>query len=151
MSTVNKVILIGRLGKDPELKYTPAGVPVATFSLATSEIWKDKEGKKQEKVEWHRCVAWSHTAENINKYCKKGEQLYIEGRLETRSWDDKEGVKRYTTEIIVGQMQFMSSKSEGGAKPPTPTEPPASSGEGASTSTANTAVESHFTADEIPF
>jgi single-strand DNA-binding protein len=99
MGSVNKVILVGNLGRDAELRYTPGGSPVATINLATTEIWNDKAGQRQEKTEWHRVVLWGKTAESLNEYLTKGKQIYVEGRLQTRQWDDKDGNKRYTTEI----------------------------------------------------
>jgi single-strand DNA-binding protein len=99
MGSVNKVILVGNLGRDAELRYTPGGSPVATINLATTEIWNDKAGQRQEKTEWHRVVLWGKTAESLNEYLTKGKQIYVEGRLQTRQWDDKDGHKRYTTEI----------------------------------------------------
>ena len=99
MGSVNKVILVGNLGRDAELRYTPGGSPVATLNLATQERWKDKAGNPQEKTEWHRVVLWGKTAESLNEYLVKGKQVYVEGRLQTRAWDDKDGNKRYTTEI----------------------------------------------------
>jgi single-strand DNA-binding protein len=99
MGSVNKVILVGNLGRDAELRYTPGGAPVATLNLATTEVWNDKAGQRQEKTEWHRIVLWGKTAESLSEYLVKGKQLYIEGRLQTRQWDDKDGNKRYTTEI----------------------------------------------------
>ena len=99
MGSVNKVILVGNLGRDAELRYTPGGAPVATLNLATTEVWNDKAGQKQEKTEWHRIVLWGKTAESLNEYLTKGKQIYVEGRLQTRQWDDKDGNKRYTTEI----------------------------------------------------
>ena len=99
MGSVNKVILVGNLGRDAELRYTPGGSPVATLNLATTEIWNDKGGQRQEKTEWHRVVLWGKTAESLNEYLTKGKQIYVEGRLQTRQWDDKDGNKRYTTEI----------------------------------------------------
>jgi single-strand DNA-binding protein len=99
MGSVNKVILVGNLGRDAELRYTPGGSPVATLNLATTEIWNDKAGQRQEKTEWHRVVLWGKTAESLNEYLTKGKQIYVEGRLQTRQWDDKDGNKRYTTEI----------------------------------------------------
>lgn len=106
---VNKAILIGNLGKDPEFKYTPGGQPVATFSLATTERWTDKNGQRQDRTEWHNIVAWGRTAELANQYLKKGRTVYIEGRISTRSWDDKDGNKKYRTEIVVTQLQFLGS------------------------------------------
>ncbi len=105
---VNKVILVGCLGKDPELKFTPSGQAVCNFSLATSESFKDKNGEKQSKTEWHNIVIWGKPAEIANQYLKKGSQVYLEGKITTRSWDDKEGNKKYTTEIVVNSFQFLS-------------------------------------------
>lgn len=105
--SVNKVILLGRLGQDPELKYTPGGSAVCNFSLATTEGWTDKQGQKQEKTEWHRVVVWGKLAELCNQYLAKGRQAFIEGRLQTRAWDDKDGNKRYTTEILAATVQFI--------------------------------------------
>jgi single-strand DNA-binding protein len=105
--SVNKVILLGRLGQDPELKYTPGGSPVCNFSLATTESWTDKQGQKQERTEWHRIVVWGKLAELCNQYLAKGRQAFLEGRLQTRSWDDKDGNKRYTTEIMANTVQFI--------------------------------------------
>ncbi|MXW77884.1 MAG: single-stranded DNA-binding protein, partial [Gemmatimonadetes bacterium] len=98
---VNKVILIGNLGSDPEVKYTPDGVPVANFSLATNESWNDKDGQRQERTEWHRLVLWRRQAEVAQQYLKKGAKIYVEGKLQTRSWDDQSGQKRYMTEVVV--------------------------------------------------
>jgi len=99
MGSVNKVILVGNLGRDAELRYTPGGAAVATINMATTEIWNDKAGQRQEKTEWHRVVLWGKTAESLTEYLTKGKQIYVEGRLQTRQWDDKDGNKRYTTEI----------------------------------------------------
>lgn len=113
---VNKVILVGNLGKDPELRYTPAGVAVTTFSLATSERYKDKQGAMQEKVEWHNIIAWRQLAEICGKYLHKGKQVYLEGKITTRSYDDRDGVKKYITEIVVDQMQMLGSKDDQGER-----------------------------------
>ena len=110
--TVNKVILIGRLGSDPELRYTPNGDAVTNFRMATNRVWKDREGNQQERTEWHRIVAWRKLAERCGEYLKKGSHVYIEGRLETRSWEDKNGNKRYITEIIANQMQMLEARGE---------------------------------------
>jgi len=110
--TVNKVILIGRLGGDPELRYTPSGDAVANFRIATNRVWRDQEGNQQEKTEWHRIVAWRKLAERCGEYLKKGSHVYIEGRLETRSWEGKNGNKRYVTEVIANQMQMLEAKGE---------------------------------------
>jgi len=108
---VNKVILVGHLGKDPEVRYSPNGGAVTNITLATSESWKDKNtGEKQEKTEWHRVVFFGKLAEIAGEYLKKGSQVYIEGRLQTRKWQDKEGKDRYTTEIVAGEMQMLGSR-----------------------------------------
>jgi single-strand DNA-binding protein len=99
MGSVNKVILVGNLGRDAEKRYTPGGAVVATINMATTEVWTDKGGQRQEKTEWHRVVVWGKTAESLSEYLTKGKQIYVEGRLQTRTWDDKDGNKRYTTEI----------------------------------------------------
>ena len=99
MGSVNKVILVGNLGRDAELRYTPGGAAVATLNMATTEVWNDKAGQKQEKTEWHRVILWGKSAESLSEYLTKGKQIYVEGRLQTRQWDDKDGNKRYTTEI----------------------------------------------------
>jgi single-strand DNA-binding protein len=118
--SVNKVILLGRVGKDPELKYTASGVAFCRLSLATSESWADKaSGERQEKTEWHNLVAWNRTAEIINQYVTKGAQLYVEGSLQTREWDDREGNKRRTTEIRVSDVTLLGGKGNGGIAPRT--------------------------------
>jgi single-strand DNA-binding protein len=114
-SGVNKVILIGNLGKDPEVRYTPGGQAVANFNIATNENWTDKQGQKQERTEWHRIVVWGKTAELCGEYLSKGRQVYIEGRLQTREWQNKEGAKQYTTEIVANQVVFLSGGERGGA------------------------------------
>jgi single-strand DNA-binding protein len=115
MGSVNKVILVGNLGRDAELRYTPGGSPVATLNLATTEVWNDKGGQRQEKTEWHRVVLWGKQAETLNEYLVKGKQIYVEGRLQTRQWDDKDGNKRYTTEIRGDRVVLLSSGGGGGA------------------------------------
>lgn len=121
--SVNKVTLLGRLGGDPELKYTPSGMAVCNFTVATSEAWVDKSGQKQERTEWHRVVVWGKLGELCNQYLAKGRQAYIEGSLQTRSWEDKNGQKRYVTEIMASTVQFLggnanaSNKEEGNSKP----------------------------------
>lgn len=114
MANVNKVILVGRLGKDPETRYMGNGEAVTNATLATSESWKDKNGDKQERTEWHNLVFYRRLAEVAGEYLKKGSQIYIEGKLQTRKWQTKEGQDRYTTEIIVTEMQMLSGKAEGG-------------------------------------
>jgi single-strand DNA-binding protein len=113
MSGVNKVIVVGRLGADPEVKTVTGGTTVARLSIATSENWTDREGQKQERTEWHRIVVWGKMGETCGKYLSKGRQVYVEGRLQTRSWEDQQGQKRYTTEIVAQTVQFLG----GGANP----------------------------------
>ena len=116
MASVNKVILIGNLGRDPETRYMPNGEAVTNITLATTESWKDRtSGERQEKTEWHRVTFYRRLAEIAGEYLKKGSQVYIEGRLETRKWTDKDGKDRYTTEIIAGEMRMLGSRTGGGA------------------------------------
>jgi single-strand DNA-binding protein len=110
MGSVNKAIIIGNAGKDPETKYTDAGVAVCTLTLATKHSWKEKEGQRQEKTEWHRVVFWGKLAEIVDRYVRKGSQVYVEGRIETRKWTDKNGNDKYTTEIVADQMQMLSNR-----------------------------------------
>jgi single-strand DNA-binding protein len=107
---VNKVILIGNLGQDPELRTTPSGTSVATFTLATNESWTDREGTRQERTEWHRIVTWAKLADICGQYLRKGRQVYIEGRLTTRTWEDKQGNQRKTTEIVAQNMQMLGGR-----------------------------------------
>jgi single-strand DNA-binding protein len=109
MSSVNKVILVGNLGSDPELKYTPSNRPLCNLSLATNEVFKDKAGARQERTEWHRVTVWGEQAETCSKYLGKGRSVYVEGRLQTRSWDDKEGKKRYSTDIVADRVVFLGA------------------------------------------
>lgn len=111
--SVNKVMLVGRLGKDPEMRFTPSGRAVTNFTMATDEVWIDQNNERQERTEWHRIVTWGKLAENCAKLLSKGRLVYVEGRIQSRSWDDKDGNKRYTTEIIANAMQILSPK-EGG-------------------------------------
>ncbi len=116
MAGINKVILVGRLGRDPEVRYTPNGVPVANFSIATSEEWKDKEtSEKRERTEWHRIEAWRRLGEICGEYLHKGKQVYIEGKLQTDAWEDRDGNKRYTTKVIAQTMQMLDSAGKGGS------------------------------------
>ena len=117
MASVNKVILIGNLGRDPETRYMPSGDAMVNLNLATTDQWKDKNGEKQEKTEWHRVVIFGKTAEIAGQYLRKGSQVYIEGRLQTRKWTDKDNQERYTTEIVADRMQMLGSRS-GGADAP---------------------------------
>ncbi len=110
--SVNKVILVGNLGKDPELRYTPSGTAVATFSLATSETYKDRDGNKQTKTEWHNIVVWRQLAEICGKYLHKGKQIYVEGKIQNRSYDDRDGNKRYISEVVVNEMQMLGSRDD---------------------------------------
>ena len=113
MASVNKVILIGNLGKDPETRYTTGGEAVTNIRIATTDTWKDKAGEKQEKTEWHGVVFFGRQAEIAAEYLKKGRQVYVEGRLQTRKWQDKEGQDRYTTEIVADRMQMLGSRAGG--------------------------------------
>jgi len=118
MASVNKVILIGNLGADPELRYTPNGNrPVCSLRIATSDSYKDKAGVKQERTEWHTVTVWGDQAENCNKYLAKGRSVYVEGRLQTRQWDDKEGIKRYSTDVVAERVQFLGGQGGGGGEP----------------------------------
>jgi single-strand DNA-binding protein len=119
MASVNKVILVGNLGRDPELRYIQSGQAVANFSLATSDRWRDKEGNNQERTEWHRIVVWGKSAENCAQYLQKGRSVYVEGRLQTQEWEDKEGIKRKTTEVVAQTVQFLGGRggAESGGRP----------------------------------
>jgi single-strand DNA-binding protein len=141
-NSVNKVILVGRLGKDPEVKYTQGGSAIAKFTLATNEVWKDQSGEKQERTEWHNIVAWTKLAEICGQYLNKGSRVYIEGRIQTRSWEDKEGNKRYTTEIRADSMVMLSGKADE-ARPEKSAAAAASSDGGS--------AEPEITDDDIPF
>lgn len=110
--SVNKAILVGNVGNDPEVRYIESGMPVCNFSLATSEVYKNKNGERVTNTEWHRIVLWRGLAEVAEKYVKKGTQVYIEGRIKTRSWDDKDGIKRYTTEIVGDVLQLLGKRSD---------------------------------------
>ena len=110
---VNKVILVGNLGQDPEIRYMQNGKAVANLSMATSEVWKDQQGQQQEKTEWHRVIAFDKLAEIIGEYVKKGSKIYCEGKLQTRKWTDQQGVERYSTEIVISEMQMLDSKPQG--------------------------------------
>ncbi|MFP6605780.1 MAG: single-stranded DNA-binding protein [Myxococcota bacterium] len=114
MAGVNKAILIGNLGRDPELKYTQSGQAVVNFSIATSENWTDKSGEKQERTEWHRIVAWGKTGELCAQYLSKGRTVYVEGRIQTREWEDREGQKRTTTEINAQTVTFIGGRGDSG-------------------------------------
>jgi single-strand DNA-binding protein len=147
MASVNKVILVGNLGKDPEVRATPSGQNVAKFSIATTDRWKSKvNGQMEEKTEWHNIVAWGRLAELCRDYLAKGRSVYVEGRLQTRSWDDKEGKKQYMTEVVAQTIQFLGSRGE-----------TASSGASRSSAAAPAAsnqgddIPSFDESDDIPF
>ena len=112
MASLNKVILIGNLGADPELRYTPSGRAVVNFRMATTRQWNTQDGERREETEWHRIVAFSKLAEICGQYLKKGAPVYVEGRLQTRSWEDQNGMKRYTTEIVANEMQMLSARQQ---------------------------------------
>ncbi len=132
---LNKVMIIGHLGRDPEMRYTPSGKPVTTFTVAVSRSWNSGDGERHTETEWFNIVAWSNLAETCKQYLSKGQQVYIEGRLQTRRWDDKEGVKHSSVEIVANEMTFLSERREGGhtqeAAPAASeeTEPPATDNE----------------------
>jgi single-strand DNA-binding protein len=111
---VNKVILIGNLGNDPEMRHIPSGAAVCEFRVATNETWTGRDGQRQERTEWHRIVVWGKQAEACSKYLSKGRQVFVEGRLRTRSWEDRDGNKRYTTEIVASDVQFLAGGGSGG-------------------------------------
>jgi len=141
MASINKVILVGNLGRDPELRYTPSGMAVANLNIATNEVWTDKSGEKKERTEWHRVVVWGKQAEVLNSYLTKGRQVYVEGSLQTRSWDDKSGTKRYTTEVRANRV-LMLGRPEGGAKGAQPV---------AAEVEAAPPADPEFHEDDIPF
>ena len=149
MASVNKAIIIGNLGRDPELRYTPSGQAVASFSIATTSRWKNQSGENQESTEWHNIVLWGRMAELAKEYLAKGRSVYIEGRIQTRSYQDKDGVTKYRTEIVGQQMQFLGSRSDSGGSsqssdytPPPP--PPPSGGD-------DTPFDNSADDDDLPF
>jgi single-strand DNA-binding protein len=140
MASLNKVILIGNLGRDPELRYTTGGTPVANFTMATTDRWKDKSsGERKERTEWHRIVVWAKQAEICSEYLHKGKQVYIEGSLRTREWEDRDGNKRYTTEVVAQQVLMLGRAGE---------RPAASVAEGGQ---AVAEPDAGFAEDDIPF
>jgi single-strand DNA-binding protein len=146
MASLNKVMLIGNLGRDPEIRFTPEGSQVASFSIATSENWTDKNGTRQERTEWHNVQAWNKLADLAKRYLQKGRQVYIEGRIRTREWDDKDGNKRRTTEIIASNMVLLGSRPGGaeyGSSPQPVSRPAVESDPGAG--------EAMITDEDIPF
>ena len=155
MASVNKVILIGNLGRDPETRYMPDGGAVTNVSVATTEAWKDKNGEKQEKTEWHRVAFFGKLAEIAGEYLKKGSQVYVEGRLQTRKWQDKDGQDKYTTEIVANAMQMLGSRqgAGGGAPDREPDRGEASASRPAAPKPAAKAAGGKFDdfEDDIPF
>ena len=141
MAGVNKVILVGNLGKDPEVRYLEGGTAVAKFSLATSESYKDKTGKKVDQTEWHNIVLWRGLAEVAEKYLKKGMQVYIEGKIRSRSWEDKEGVKKYTTEIIAENLNILGKKEDRDGN----------AAHESSNETSNVTTAANESTDDLPF
>lgn len=150
---VNKVILVGNLGRDPEVRYAPNGQAVANVTIATSESWKDKNtGDKQERTEWHRVVFFGRLAEIAGEYLKKGAQVYIEGRLQTRKWQDKEGADRYTTEIVANDMQMLGSRAGAGSPADSFNQEPAfAEGGGGKPAARQPAKVAEGFDDDIPF
>lgn len=161
MGNLNKVLLIGRLGQDPEKRITPSGHSVVNISLATTDYFKDKSGNRQERTEWHRVVFWDRLAEIVEQYCRKGSQLYVEGSLQTREWQDKDGNKRYSTDIQARNIQMLDSKPQSGgyqdrqqqAPPFDPYDtPPSSFSNNRDNQQGNSAAGSDdFIEDDIPF
>jgi single-strand DNA-binding protein len=147
MAGVNKVILVGNLGKDPEVRHLENGAAVANFSIATSESYKDKNGERQTQTEWHNIVLWRGLAEIAEKYLRKGNQVYIEGKLRTRSWEDKDGVTRYTTEVVGDQMTMLGSKSDNTQGNETSQQQSA----GSTHTATETQIESADESDDLPF
>lgn len=140
MASVNKVILVGNLGRDPEVRYTQSGTPVANFTLATTDRWSDQSGERQERTEWHRIVVWGKQAEIAGEYLRKGKQIFVEGSLQTREWTDRDGNKRYTTEVKAMNFQMLGRRGEG--------EP---AGRRESTAVADSGGGGGFEDDDIPF
>lgn len=145
-------MILGRLGQDPEMKHTPSGASVCNFSVATSESWTDKNsGQKQERTEWHRVVVWGKLAELCNQYLAKGRQVFLEGRLQTRSWDDKDGNKRYTTEINAAAVQFIGGQNQTANDGVGASAPKNKSNNDMLSQEYNVTPDSQFAADDIPF
>ena len=143
MASVNKVILIGNLGRDPEVRYTQGGSAVANFTMATTDTWQDQAGEKKERTEWHRIVVWGKQAEIVGEYLRKGRPVYVEGSLQTREWTDREGNKRYTTEVRAQRIQFLGRPDDRGAAAAAPaaSAPPEEAGE----------PSGGYSDDDIPF
>ncbi|MFT6715461.1 MAG: single-strand DNA-binding protein [Saprospiraceae bacterium] len=146
MAGVNKVILVGNIGKDPEIRYLDGGVAVANFPLATSETYKDKTGNRVEQTEWHNIVLWRGLAEVTEKYLRKGSQIYIEGKIRTRTWDDKDGIKRYTTEIVADKMTMLGGRKDEGSAGNQ-----AAQNKNTSSSSSSTTTSPQKESDDLPF
>jgi len=141
MASVNKVILVGNLGRDPEIRYTASGTPVANFTMATTDRWNDASGERKERTEWHRIVVWAKQAEIVGEYLKKGRQVYVEGSLQTREWTDREGNKRYTTEVRAQRVQMLGGRGDDRAPAEAPVDAAAQVAE----------PEAGYDEDDIPF
>lgn len=139
---INKAIIVGNLGADPEIRYTQSGSPVATFNVATTERWRDQEGNQQESTEWHRIVAWRKLAEICGEYLHKGSRVYIEGKIQTRKWQDQSGNDRYTTEIVAREMKMLDRRESGGSS---------SSGSSQEKSYPESSSSYHDMGDDVPF
>ena len=166
MGTVNKVIIVGNLGRDAEVRYTPGGAAVANLNLATTDIWNDKAGQRQERTEWHRVAVWGKQAETLAEYLTKGKQIYVEGSLQTRQWDDRDGNKRYTTEIRADRIVLLGGRGGGGepgggdygsrgsspsGSSPSAPAAPGGSAPGGSAPGGSAPVPPDLTEDDIPF
>ncbi|WP_161889061.1 single-stranded DNA-binding protein [Pontibacter russatus] len=154
MASVNKVILIGNLGKDPEVRHLEGGIAVARFPIATSETFKDKSGQKQERTEWHNIVVWRGLAEVAEKYLRKGNSVYIEGKLRTNNYQDKEGIQRYSTEIVADNMTMLGGRNDagsGGEGHYQASSSPASSSGGNAGNTGNASAFQNDEPDDLPF
>ncbi len=149
---VNKVILVGNLGNDPDIRYTAGGAAVANISLATTDSWKDKEsGEQQDRTEWHRIVFFGRLAEIVGEYLRKGSQVYVEGRLQTRKWQDKSGNDRYTTEIVANEMQMLGGRGGSGGGMGNNDQAPPPRSESSPASSSAPAADNDFVDDDIPF
>ena len=153
MANLNKVTLIGRLGQDPEIRYTQSGSAVANATIATNDYWTDKQGEKQERTEWHSLVLWGKLADLAQSYLKKGSQVYVEGRLQTRDWEDQQGQKHFKTEVVVTTMQFLDSRISDFESAQTTASPSSSSefSTNAESNTPDSNREDDYIKDDIPF
>ncbi len=148
---VNRVILVGHQGQDPEMRYTSSGTPVTNFSVATNERWNNQNGERQERTEWHKIVTWSKLAEISNQYLTKGQLVFIEGRIQTREWDDRDGNKRRTTEIIASDMRMMTPRGTNGHRQEEPLEMPAGETAPEGEKAKGEKMDVGMTEDDIPF